>query len=131
MRAGHRQVALRSDGAPAGASTDALATTQPPASTSLRQTEPDSDETPPSVPPPGPPPQLDEDEEMTEAFNKLYKNNPAAALSWLARALSEIASAQLKQVQPLQDKGKRKFREDDGPAFTPNSRPVRFHAELV
>ena len=115
MRAGHRQVALRSDGAPAGASTDALATTQPPASASLPLTEPDSDETPPSVPPPGPPPPLDEEEQMTEAFNTLYNNDPAAALSWIARVLSEIASAQLKQMQPLQGNGKRKFRDGDGP----------------
>ena len=107
ISAGHRQVTLRSDGA--GASTDALATTQSPASASLPQTEPDGDETPPSVPPPGPPPQLDEEEEMNEAFNKLYENDPAAALRWIARVLSEIASAQLKQMQPLQGKRKRKF----------------------
>ena len=107
IRAANRQVVLRSDGA--GASTDALATTQSPASASLPQTEPDGDETPPSVPPPGPPPQLDEEEEMNEAFNKLYENDPAAALRWIARVLSEIASAQLKQMQPLQGKRKRKF----------------------
>ena len=110
IRAGRREVSLRSDGE--GASTDALATPPPPAASSPL-TEPDSGDTLPSVPPPvPPPPQLDEDEdeqEMTKAFKKLYNENPAAAVSWLEQMFSDVALAQL----PPQDNGngKRKCRD--------------------